>query len=371
LRRRSCVSKPLRALGMAAPYEPAFFEYDPPSVTDGHFRVETLYTGLSAGTELTFYKGSNPYLHAAFDAELGVFRTDRAAAGYPVRRLGYMEVGRVVESRCAALSPGALVAMAYGHKTGHVADAAHERFVPLPDDVEPLLGVYVAHMGPICANGVLHASAEVATGEVGSLGAGVTGRHVVVMGAGVVGLLTALFAAEHGAAAVAVVDPSSRRLAAASALGLEAVPERPEVWEHFKESWVHGPRDRGADVVFQCRGRPRSLALALRCLRPQGAVIDLAFYQHAADEVRLGEEFHHNGLAIRSAQIGRVPRGLEGRWTRERLSQETIELLRRRGRDIREALITDVLPLEEAPRLLAQLAAREREVLQAIFTVAS
>jgi hypothetical protein len=99
-------------------------------------------------------------------------------------------------------------------------------------------------------------------------------------------------------------------------------------------------------------------------------VIDLAFYQDGADDVRLGEEFHHNGLAIRSAQIGRVPRGLEGQWTRERLSQETIELLRGRGPDIREALITDVVPLEEAPRLLAQLAAREREVLQAIFTAA-
>jgi hypothetical protein len=32
-------------------------------------------------------------LHAAFEAELGVFRTDRAATSYPVEKLGYMEVG--------------------------------------------------------------------------------------------------------------------------------------------------------------------------------------------------------------------------------------------------------------------------------------
>jgi len=103
---------------MAAPFEPAFFEYDPPGVTDGHFRVETLYTGLSAGTELTFYKGTNPYLHAAFDAELGVFRTDRAGTGYPVRRLGYMEVGRVVESQCAAVSPGRWLRWPTGTRPG-------------------------------------------------------------------------------------------------------------------------------------------------------------------------------------------------------------------------------------------------------------
>jgi threonine dehydrogenase-like Zn-dependent dehydrogenase len=365
------VSERVRALGLAAPREPRFFEYELPPTGEGQFRVETVFTGLSAGTELTYYKGTNPYLHATFDEEYGVFRDGRPGAAYPVERLGYMEVGRVVESRSDAVQPGRLVAMAYGHRTRHVADAARERFVVLPDDVDPLLGVYVAHMGPICANGLLHAAAELADGDVRSLGAGVEGRHVVVVGAGVVGLLTALFAAEHGAAAVAVVDPSSSRLAAAEKLGLRGVPERPDVWQRLKDEWAHAPRDRGADLVFQCRGRAASLALALRCLRPQGTVVDLAFYQDGAEAVRLGEAFHHNGLTIRCAQISRVPRGLGEAWSRDRLSGETIELLRRRGPAMREALISDVLPLDEAPRLLAQLAAREREVLQAVFTVAA
>ncbi|HEV3378930.1 MAG TPA: zinc-binding dehydrogenase [Thermoleophilaceae bacterium] len=365
------MSERVRALGLAAPREPRFFESELPPAGEGQFRVETVFTGLSAGTELTYYKGTNPYLHAAFDEEYGVFREGRPGAAYPVERLGYMEVGRVVESRSAAVEPGQLVAMAYGHRTAHVADAARERFVVLPDDVDPLLGVYVAHMGPICANGLLHAAAELAHGEVRALGAGVEGRHVVVVGAGVVGLVTALFAAEHGAAAVAVVDPSSSRLAAAEKLGLRGVPERPDVWQGFKDEWAHAPRDRGADLVFQCRGRAASLALALRCLRPQGTVVDLAFYQDAAEAVRLGEEFHHNGLTIRCAQISRVPRGLGPAWSRDRLSGETIELLRRRGPAMRKALISDVLPLDEAPRLFAQLAAREREVLQAVFTVSA
>jgi threonine dehydrogenase-like Zn-dependent dehydrogenase len=363
------VPERLVTLGLDAPYEPAFFEYEVPPLEDGRFRVETLYSGLSAGTELTLYKGTNPYLHAAFDPEFGVFRPGAPSFGYPIEQLGYMEVGRVVESRCEAAVPGRLVAMAYGHRTGHVADATRERFVVLPHDIDPLLGIYVAHMGPICANGLLHAAAELSAGEVAQLSDGVAERHVVVVGAGVVGLLTALFAAQHGAVAVAVVDPSPDRLAAAESLGLEAVPEQADSWEQIKQGWVHAPRDRGADVVFQCRGRAESLALALRCLRPQGAVIDLAFYQSGAEAVRLGEEFHHNGLTIRCAQIGRVPRGLADRWDRDRLSQETIELLREHGPQIREALITDVLALEDAPQLLAQLAARERQVLQAVFRV--
>jgi threonine dehydrogenase-like Zn-dependent dehydrogenase len=120
-------------------------------------------------------------------------------------------------------------------------------------------------------------------------------------------------------------------------------------------------------VAFQCRGRPASLAAALRSLRPQASVIDLAFYQDGADEVRLGEEFHHNGLALRCAQVGRVPRGLAGWWDRRRLSLETVALLASRGADVRACLVTDVLPLDAAPNLLADLAARRRHVLQAVF----
>ena len=112
-----------------------------------------------------------------------------------------------------------------------------------------------------------------------------------------------------------------------------------------------------------------ALGAALRALRPQGTVIDLAFYQGGAPDLRLGEEFHHNGLSIHCAQINRVPRGLAHLWGRRRLAAETLRLLHARGTEIREYLITDVAPFEEAPALLADVAARRRHVLQAVFRV--
>lgn len=127
--------------------------------------------------------------------------------------------------------------------------------------------------------------------------------------------------------------------------------------------------DRGADVVFQCRGQASALATALRCLRPQGTVVDLAFYTAGADEVALGEEFHHNGLSLRCAQIGRVPRGLAHRWDRRRLSHETLALLAGHGDDVRAHLLTDVLPFDDAPALFADLSARRRHVLSAALEV--
>ena len=317
--------RPVRLLVIERPGVARLVDEDEPAPAGGQFRLETLYTGLSAGTELTFFKGTNPYLHAAWDERLGVFRRDRPATGFPVRAPGYMEVGRVSETSSDAVAVGDLVAMAYGHKTGHTADPAADRFVPLPPDLDPVLGIYVAHMGPICANGLLHAAADAAGPGALQLGDGVRGRHVLVTGAGVVGLLVALLARHHGAAEVVVADATPARLAAARALGLDAVDDADgTAWRTVKERWRRDPTDCGADVVFQCRGRTAALAGALRGLRPQGTVVDLAFYQGGAPDLALGEEFHHNGLTIRCAQIGRVPRGTAHLWDRRRLAAETV-----------------------------------------------
>jgi len=358
-----------RNIVVSGPGRLAVVEEDDGPVGPGCFHARTLFSGISAGTELSYVKGTNPALHAGWNAALGLF-DGPAEDPYPVTRLGYMEVARVEQSRTSAVPDGSVVAMTYGHRTGYLADPLVDRVVVLPDDLDPILGIYVAHMGPICANGLLHAAADLHGPGVRSLADGVAGRRVAVTGAGVVGLLTALFARHHGAASVVVLDPTPQRRAVAAALGLETLD--PEADDDpavvLKTAWRHHPGDRGADVVFQCRGQASALQLALRLLRPQGTVVDLAFYQGGAEAVRLGDEYHHNGLALRCAQIGRVPRGLAPSWDRERLSAETIELLRGAGEAIRKDLITDELSFDEAPQFFDDLAARRRSSLQAVIT---
>ena len=369
-------TRTVRTLGVAAPGRPAFFSYTEQPPEHGQFRVDTVYTGLSAGTELTFVKGTNPYLHASWDAEQGAFVDGEPSRRYPVESLGYMEVGRVVETRTAEVAIGDLVASTYGHRSGHVIDPRRNVVTVLPPDLDPLLGIYVAQMGPICANGLLHASAERAGIDPSDPGAvtladGVRDQHVLVTGGGVVGLLTGLFAQAHGAAEVALADPDPQRLAAAEGLGLTPVVDdgASAVERWCTSHWRTGPGDRGADLVFQCRGRASALATALRSLRPQGSVIDLAFYEGGAPELRLGEEFHHKGLTIRCAQIGRVPRGLAQVWDRRRLCDETLALLAGHGDRIRRHLVTDVVPFEDGATVMTELAERRRSTIQAVFAL--
>lgn len=356
----------IRSLGIEAPGRPYFFSYDEGPPPDGQVRLDALYSGFSAGTELTFLKDTNPYLRSRWDAQRGVFVEGEPSVRFPVPFLGYMEVGRVADSRADGFAAGDVVAASYGHKSGHTADPFHESLVKIPSGIDPVLGIFVAQMGPIAANGILHADAETFGPEVRKLGESLAGRPVVVFGGGTVGLLTALFAQAAGAEIV-LAEPSAWRRERAGALGLTAMAEA-QACQHAKARWHHGAEDRGADFVFQTRARSESLNDALRALRPQGTVIDLAFYQGGAEHTRLGEEFHHNGLSLRCAQIDRLPRGLSHLWDRRRLSAETLLLLERHGEAIRREMITQIVPFEDAPSFLTHLVAERPDFLQIVFS---
>ncbi len=356
----------IRSLGIERPGEPYFFGYDEGPAGDGQLRLELLYTGLSAGTELTFLKGSNPYLHSRWDDAQGLFRAGEPSARFPVNFLGYMEVARVIDARAPGFGNGDVLATTFGHKTGHTAHPAHDLLLKLPDGMDPMLGIFAAQMGPIAANGILHADADQFGTAVPHLGAGVQGRPVLVWGGGTVGLFCALFARRGGASEVVVVDPSPFRQEIARRMGFVAMAEDDAVG-YAKTAWHHKVGGRGAEYVFQTRAQSDSLNRCLQALRPQGTVIDLAFYQGGMSGTRLGEEFHHNGLAIRCAQINRMPRPLAHAWDQRRLAQETLRLLQAEGELIRRHLITHVVPLDDAPAFLRQLVAERPDFLQVVF----
>ena len=65
-----------RNVVVTAPGRVEIVESETPPVPPGGFRAQTLYTGISAGTELSYVKGTNPALHAAYDPVLGLFEFD-------------------------------------------------------------------------------------------------------------------------------------------------------------------------------------------------------------------------------------------------------------------------------------------------------
>ncbi|HEU4752411.1 MAG TPA: zinc-binding alcohol dehydrogenase [Armatimonadota bacterium] len=355
-------------IGFRAPRQVEIFRYEEGELPEGCFRVRTLYCGISTGTELTHFQGTNPYLHARWDEELKLFREDGGRTEYPLPFSGYMQVGRVEMSRAPAVRAGEVVGMSYGHKSGHTANAARELFVPLPADLDPVLGIYAAQMGPICANGVLHADEEAYGAAAQQFGCGVRGRSVLVCGTGVIGMLTGMLCRWAGAAEVAIAGRNPWKLAVAESLGMIPVNSRAaDVGLWAKQRWHDGGSERGAHVAFQCTGSDEMLNQALRALQPQAAVIDLGFYQNGADRALLGREFHHNGLKHICAQICRVPRKLSAQWDHRRLAAVTVEFLRAEGKRIRERLITHQFPFHRAAEAFELLAGDGAKALQVVL----
>jgi hypothetical protein len=90
--------------------------------------------------------------------------------------------------------------------------------------------------------------------------------------------------------------------------------------------------------------------------------VALGFYQGDAAGLRLGEEFHHNGVEIRSGQIGNLHPSFDARSLRAR----AIELARA-GKVVLGRLPRLDLPVERAAEGFAALR-RPAEVLQVALT---
>ena len=61
------------ALLLNAPRELAFEPIEHASLGPDEVRIRTLFSGISAGTELSQYRGTNPFMHRRWDEERRLF----------------------------------------------------------------------------------------------------------------------------------------------------------------------------------------------------------------------------------------------------------------------------------------------------------
>ena len=62
-------------------------EQPPGPVRDGQFDVETMFSGLSTGTDLSWVKGTNPALYRSWDARAGPVHGRRTGRGLSNRQI--------------------------------------------------------------------------------------------------------------------------------------------------------------------------------------------------------------------------------------------------------------------------------------------
>ena len=339
-----------------APRDVSLVEVAPPPLVPGSVRVRTWYSGISAGTELTAYRGSNPYLTATWDPESRLFRPGEGSFSYPVAGWGYSETGQVVEvaDDVDDVEVGQVVHGIWGHASEAVLPASSVRGRVLGAGVDPVAGTF-ARVGAIALNAVL--AAEVALGD-----------RVAVFGQGVIGLLATRLATLSGGAVYAV-DAVAPRLEVAREFGAEHVvpADHPDGAGAVLRALSHGI---GVDSAIELSGSDRALHEATRCVVVDGTVVASGFYQGGAAGLRLGEEFHHNRVRIVASQISGTPRGRGRGWDQSRLVRVFLRQVAAGRVDVGR-LVTDLVDAGDVAAAFRRLDTGDPEVLQVVLRFAA
>lgn len=305
------------AVTFAAPRQVKVHRVEVPEPVEGQVEVRTSFSGISAGTELLAYRGE-------VDPDLALDESLAALTGsfrYPFR-YGYSCVGVVERSRDPAVAEGAQVFAFHPHQ---------DRFVVAADDVVVLGDVVprVATLFPL-----------VETGLQVALDAGpVLEQPVVVVGLGVLGILSAAMLQRAGARVVAA-EPRPWRRQAAAAFGVQAVDA-----EALPATVAEVTEGRGVPLVVEVTGNPEALVAALPLLAHEGTALVASWYGSRRAPLPLGADFHRRRLTIRSTQVSTIPSHQAATWSTERRRAAARRLL---GELPMAALATHTFPVAEA-----------------------
>ncbi|SHJ84503.1 2-desacetyl-2-hydroxyethyl bacteriochlorophyllide A dehydrogenase [Geosporobacter subterraneus DSM 17957] len=318
-------------------------------------RIKTLYTGISAGTELASYRGSNPFLSKKWDTANRIFEKEAETSwSYPLKQWGYEEVGEIVEigSEVKEVAVGDVIFGTWGHKSIHITDESFAKDRKLHKELDPICGIF-SHIGAIGINAILDANIHV-------------GETVAIFGQGVPGQIVTQLAKLNGARVIAI-DLDDTRLSYAKKFGADIIINsgKCDTAKEIKEI----TKGLGADVAIEISGSSRALHEAIRCTAYSGRVVASGFFQGEAAGLFLGEEFHHNRIQLVCSQISGVDPALSYRWNRLRLNHTVMDL-QKEGKLNLKGLITHVIPFEEAAKAYEMLDKGTEEVLQIVLSLA-
>ena len=300
-------------------------ELPPPQ--PGEARVRALFSGISRGTERLVFNG------AIGQGEWERMRCPLQEGAFPFPvKYGYCATGVVEEGPARLL--GREVFCLHPHQD--YFNAPVEALTPIPKGVPARRATLAANM-------------QTALNALWDSGAG-PGDRILVVGAGVVGLLVASLAAQLPGAEVTAIDPEGGREPIVKALGAEYA--RPE----------DAPGD--ADVVFHTSATSAGLDAAIKCAGFEGTIVEMSWYGDKPVSVSLGGAFHSRRLRLVSSQVGAVAPSRRPRWDHRRRSEAALRLLAPPALD---ALVAEAIAFEDAPRELPRILAPDAKGLAPVI----
>lgn len=300
-----------RNLVFTAPHQVEVVKEELPPPAEGEVLVQTELSAISPGTERLIYEGLAPTELAA-DPALPSIEGDLS---FPLR-YGYAAVGHV-----SAIGPGVepewidQPVFAF-HPHCDAFTIQTEDLIRLPEDMALEDAAFLPNL-------------ETAVNFIQD-GAPLLGERVLVLGQGVVGLLTTTLMARSSLARVLTLDPIAARRALSREAGADASfdPGSDQDIAELESALELGEEDGGADLVYELSGNPDALNLAIQLAGFSARIVIGSWYGRKRPEnLDLGGSFHRRRLTIISSQVSTIEPALRGRWTKERRIQLVLRLL--------------------------------------------
>jgi threonine dehydrogenase-like Zn-dependent dehydrogenase len=198
-------------------------------------------------------------------------------------------------------------------------------------------------------------------------GAPILGERILVLGQGVVGLLTASLLNEFPLDALVTVDQFDLRCHMSREESQGSKVSRCETLHadssDFREQALSALK-QGADLTFELSGNPSALndAIALTCFT--GRIVVGSWYGEKQMEVYLGGSFHRSRIKLISSQVSTISPDLSGRWDKSRRFDVAWKALERIKP---EKWITHRFAIDDATEAYRMLDENPQETIQVIF----
>lgn len=337
-----------RQLWFVNPHQVEIREQQLPALQNNQVLVKNLYSAISAGTEMLVYRGQLP-ADMALDETLASLGKQKISYPLPY---GYACVG-LIEAAGDGVEPdcvGKTVFSFQPHASHHVCTM--DDVIPVPQGIDPKEAVFLANM-ETAVNLVQDGNPRV-------------GERVVVLGQGIVGLLTSSVLAQFPLAGLYSVDGIAGRRKLSGHCGVQAAfdPDSDSDIKMLKQKLNPGEPGGGADVVFELSGSPAALNLAVDLCAYSGRIVVGSWYGTKSAEINLGERFHRNRITILSSQVSTIAPELGGRWNKDRRFSVAWDMIKA----CRPAqFVSHTLPFAKASEAYQLLDQSPRDATQIVF----
>ena len=235
---------------------------------------------------------------------------------------------------------------AFQPHTSHFIDKPSNLF-PIPHSLSPDSACFLPNM-------------ETAINLVQD-GAPILGERVLVLGQGIVGLLTASVLKDFPLDVLITADCYALRCDSSPvARRLSLDPHAPG----FRQE-ASGFLKQGADLTFELSGNPTALNDAIALTTFSGRIVIGSWYGEKPAEIDLGGKFHRSRIRLISSQVSTIAPELEGRWNKARRFDVAWKALERIKP---EKWITHRFSIDNAAEAYRLLDESPQETIQVLFT---